>query len=170
LFAPVGTQATVKSVTPAQLEELNASLVLANTYHLYLRPGDELIGGLGGLHEFMHWNHPILTDSGGFQVFSLADSRKIDSDGVTFLAISMAQFTASRLKINRHPGKSYATSSWRSMNADRHMIFNAMKPPSSAPTNGLSGASMPKQDPTRHYLASSREGYTQRCASAPQNF
>jgi queuine tRNA-ribosyltransferase len=84
LFAPVGTQATVKSVTPAQLEELNASLVLANTYHLYLRPGDELIARLGGLHEFMHWDHPILTDSGGFQVFSLADNRKIDADGVTF--------------------------------------------------------------------------------------
>jgi len=84
LFAPVGTQATVKSVTPAQLQELNASLILANTYHLYLRPGDELIADLGGLHAFMHWNQPILTDSGGFQVFSLADNRKIDDDGVTF--------------------------------------------------------------------------------------
>ena len=84
LFAPVGTQATVKSITPAQLEELNATLVLANTYHLYLRPGDELIAQLGGLHDFMHWDRPILTDSGGFQVFSLADNRKIDQDGVTF--------------------------------------------------------------------------------------
>lgn len=84
LFAPVGTQATVKSVTPAQLEELNAELVLANTYHLYLRPGDEVIAQLGGLHTFMHWDRPILTDSGGFQVFSMSDSRKIDPDGVTF--------------------------------------------------------------------------------------
>ncbi len=84
LFAPVGTQATVKSVTPAQLEELNAGLVLANTYHLYLKPGDETIAQLGGLHTFMHWDRPLLTDSGGFQVFSLADSRKIDLDGVTF--------------------------------------------------------------------------------------
>lgn len=84
LFAPVGTQASVKSVTPAQLEDLRASLILANTYHLYLRPGDEIIAQLGGLHQFMHWDYPILTDSGGFQVFSLADSRKIDSDGVTF--------------------------------------------------------------------------------------
>jgi queuine tRNA-ribosyltransferase len=84
LFAPVGTQATVKSVTPAQLEELNAGLILANTYHLYLRPGDEIIAQLGGLHAFMHWDRPILTDSGGFQVFSLADSRKIDPEGVTF--------------------------------------------------------------------------------------
>jgi queuine tRNA-ribosyltransferase len=84
IFAPVGTQATVKSLTPAQLEELGATLVLANTYHLYLRPGDELIDRLGGLHSFMQWPRPILTDSGGFQVFSLADSRKIDEDGVTF--------------------------------------------------------------------------------------
>jgi len=84
LFAPVGTQGSVKSVTPEQLEMLNASLILANTYHLFLRPGDELIAELGGLHEFMHWNRPILTDSGGFQVFSLAESRKIDTDGVTF--------------------------------------------------------------------------------------
>jgi queuine tRNA-ribosyltransferase len=84
LFAPVGTQATVKSVTPAQLEEVNAGLILANTYHLYLRPGDEIIAQLGGLHAFMHWDRPILTDSGGFQVFSLADSRKIDPEGVTF--------------------------------------------------------------------------------------
>jgi queuine tRNA-ribosyltransferase len=84
IFAPVGTQASVKAVTPAQLQDLNASLVLANTYHLYLRPGDEVIAQLGGLHSFMHWDRPILTDSGGFQVFSLADSRKIDFDGVTF--------------------------------------------------------------------------------------
>ncbi len=84
LFAPVGTQAAVKTLTPAQLEELGATLILANTYHLYLRPGDELIRDLGGLHHFMQWPHPILTDSGGFQVFSLAASRQIDEDGVTF--------------------------------------------------------------------------------------
>ncbi len=84
LFAPVGTQATVKAVTPEQLDQLKASLILANTYHLYLRPGDEVIAQLGGLHTFMHWEQPILTDSGGFQVFSLADSRKIDDEGVTF--------------------------------------------------------------------------------------
>jgi queuine tRNA-ribosyltransferase len=84
IFAPVGTQASIKAVTPAQLEELNASLILANTYHLYLRPGDEVIASLGGLHTFMHWELPILTDSGGFQVFSLADNRKIDMGGVTF--------------------------------------------------------------------------------------
>ncbi|MEZ0395613.1 MAG: tRNA guanosine(34) transglycosylase Tgt [Anaerolineales bacterium] len=84
VFAPVGTQAAVKALTPAQVGELGATLVLANTYHLYLRPGDDLVREMGGLHEFMRWPGPLLTDSGGFQVFSLADSRKIDDDGVTF--------------------------------------------------------------------------------------
>ena len=121
LFAPVGTQATVKSVTPAQLEELNAGLVLANTYHLYLRPGDELIGSLGGLHEFMHWNHPILTDSGGFQVFSLADSRKIDSDGVTF----KSHIDGSIHRIT--PEKSIAIQ--ENLGADIIMAFDECGPP-----------------------------------------
>jgi queuine tRNA-ribosyltransferase len=84
LFAPVGTQATVKTLTPRDLRELGASLVLANTYHLYLRPGTDLIRDAGGLHGFMGWPGPILTDSGGFQVFSLALMRKLDADGVTF--------------------------------------------------------------------------------------
>ncbi|MGH2583109.1 MAG: tRNA guanosine(34) transglycosylase Tgt [Anaerolineales bacterium] len=84
VFAPVGTQATVKAVTPSQLEEMGASLVLANTYHLYLRPGGDLIADMGGMHKFMDWSRPILTDSGGFQVFSLGERRVIDPDGVTF--------------------------------------------------------------------------------------
>jgi len=84
LFAPVGTQATVKTLTPEHLKDINATLVLANTYHLYLRPGDELVRDLGGLHRFMQWPRPMLTDSGGFQVFSLSQTRKIDDDGVTF--------------------------------------------------------------------------------------
>jgi queuine tRNA-ribosyltransferase len=84
VFAPVGTAATVKAVTPAQLEEIGATLVLSNTYHLYLRPGDELIAEMGGLHEFMRWPKPMLTDSGGFQVWSLAQTRKVDADGVDF--------------------------------------------------------------------------------------
>jgi len=84
VFAPVGTQATVKAVTPEQLQRLGASLVLANTYHLYLRPGAELIVEAGGLHSFMGWSNPILTDSGGYQIFSLSDTRQIDDDGVTF--------------------------------------------------------------------------------------
>ncbi|HSV86975.1 MAG TPA: tRNA guanosine(34) transglycosylase Tgt [Levilinea sp.] len=84
VFAPVGTQATVKAVTPAQLHDIGATLVLANTYHLYLRPGADLVEEMGGLHSFMQWPHPLLTDSGGFQVFSLAGIRKIDDDGVIF--------------------------------------------------------------------------------------
>src|SRR3970040_320943 len=84
VFAPVGTQATVKTLTPEHLKDINASLVLSNTYHLYLRPGDELVRDMGGLHKFMQWHRPMLTDSGGFQVFSLAQTRKIDDDGVTF--------------------------------------------------------------------------------------
>ncbi|MCU0485281.1 MAG: tRNA guanosine(34) transglycosylase Tgt [Anaerolineales bacterium] len=84
VFAPVGTQATVKSITPQQLREMGATLVLSNTYHLYLRPGDALVAEMGGLHEFMQWERPMLTDSGGFQVFSLAEARKVDDDGVSF--------------------------------------------------------------------------------------
>lgn len=96
VFAPVGTQASVKALTPAQLHDLNASLVLSNTYHLYLRPGADLVAEMGGLHQFMQWPRPILTDSGGFQVFSLAAMRKIDEDGVTFKSHidgSMHRFT-----------------------------------------------------------------------------
>ncbi len=84
VFAPVGTQATVKTLTPRDLHALGATLVLANTYHLYLRPGVELIRDFGGVHAFMGWSGPMLTDSGGFQVFSLALMRKLDPDGVTF--------------------------------------------------------------------------------------
>ena len=84
IFMPVGTQATVKSLTPVQLEEIGVQILLSNTYHLYLRPGAELIESFGGLHQFMVWEKPILTDSGGFQVYSLGDLRKIDADGVTF--------------------------------------------------------------------------------------
>lgn len=84
VFAPVGTQATVKALTPDHLVDAGTSLILANTYHLYLRPGDELVAQLGGLHKFMHWSLPILTDSGGFQVFSLAKNRSVDNEGVTF--------------------------------------------------------------------------------------
>ena len=83
-FMPVGTNATVKSLDPNDLEAAGATIVLANTYHLFLRPGHERVVRLGGLHRFMAWDHPILTDSGGFQVVSLADAREIDEDGATF--------------------------------------------------------------------------------------
>jgi queuine tRNA-ribosyltransferase len=84
VFMPVGTQGTVKSVSQDALEELGAQIILGNTYHLYLRPGHELIRTLGGLHKFMSWERAILTDSGGFQVFSLSDLRTVNDDGVTF--------------------------------------------------------------------------------------
>jgi queuine tRNA-ribosyltransferase len=121
IFAPVGTQATVKTLTPAQLSELDASLVLSNTYHLYLRPGADLVAEMGGLHQFMQWPNPMLTDSGGFQVFSLADMRKIDEDGVTFKSHidgSMHRFT---------PEKSIQIQ--EQLGADIIMAFDECAPP-----------------------------------------
>ena len=84
IFMPVGTQASVKGVSPDELRDLGAGIILSNTYHLFLRPGMDLIREVGGLHKFMHWDGAILTDSGGFQVFSLGDLRKITEEGVTF--------------------------------------------------------------------------------------
>ncbi len=121
VFAPVGTQATVKAVRPSDLEELGASLILSNTYHLYLRPGDELIRDMGGLHSFMGWDGPILTDSGGFQVFSLSQTRTIDADGVTF---------QSHLDGSRHrftPEKSISIQ--ENLGADIIMMFDECPPP-----------------------------------------
>ncbi len=121
VFAPVGTQATVKSLTPRQLEEIGATLVLANTYHLFLRPGDERIARLGGLHQFMNWRKPILTDSGGFQVFSLAKINQIDEDGVTFKSHIDGSFQ--RLT----PEKSIAIQ--ENLGADIIMAFDQCPPP-----------------------------------------
>ena len=121
VFAPVGTQATVKALRPSDLKDLGASLILSNTYHLYLRPGDELICDLGGLHQFMGWDGPILTDSGGFQVFSLSDTRQIDADGVTF---------KSHLDGSRHrftPEKSVFIQ--ENLGADIIMAFDECPPP-----------------------------------------
>jgi queuine tRNA-ribosyltransferase len=121
IFCPVGTQASVKGVTPAQLTELGARLILANTYHLYLRPGEDLVDEMGGLHEFMNWSGGILTDSGGFQVFSLSDSRKIDDDGVVFKSHidgSMHRLT---------PEKSIAIQ--EKLGADIIMAFDECAPP-----------------------------------------
>ncbi len=84
IFMPVGTKATVKAMTPEEVDDLGAEIILGNTYHLYLRPGHELIAEAGGLHKFMNWHKPILTDSGGFQVFSLGNLRKIKEEGVEF--------------------------------------------------------------------------------------
>lgn len=84
VFMPVGTQATVKTMTPEEIHEIGAEIILSNTYHLYLRPGADLIAEAGGLHNFMHWDGPILTDSGGFQIFSLGNLREITDDGAYF--------------------------------------------------------------------------------------
>ena len=86
IFMPVGTKATVKGILPEQLKEMNAQIILSNTYHLNLRPGSEIIKNAGGLHKFMNWDRPILTDSGGFQVFSLAKINNITEDGVEFMS------------------------------------------------------------------------------------
>lgn len=121
VFAPVGTLATVKAMRPSDLRDLGASLVLSNTYHLYLRPGDELVRDLGGLHKFMQWDGPMLTDSGGFQVFSLSNTRKIDQDGVTFkshLDGSFHRFT---------PESSVAIQ--ENLGADIIMAFDECPPP-----------------------------------------
>ncbi|MGD8584495.1 MAG: tRNA guanosine(34) transglycosylase Tgt [Chloroflexota bacterium] len=121
IFAPVGTLGTVKALRPADLSELGAELVLSNTYHLYLRPGDEIVRDMGGLHSFMAWDGPILTDSGGFQVFSLSDTRKVDADGVTFrshLDGSQHRFTPERsVRIQENLG------------ADIIMAFDECPPP-----------------------------------------
>ncbi|MEK6532227.1 MAG: tRNA guanosine(34) transglycosylase Tgt [Deltaproteobacteria bacterium] len=84
VFMPVGTRASVKAITPEELKDIGVEIILANTYHLMLRPGADVVSGLGGLHSFMHWDGPILTDSGGFQVFSLARLRGISEEGVSF--------------------------------------------------------------------------------------
>ncbi|PWA10733.1 tRNA guanosine(34) transglycosylase Tgt [Pueribacillus theae] len=84
IFMPVGTLATVKTMSPEELEEIGAQIILSNTYHLWLRPGHDIVQEAGGLHQFMNWDHPILTDSGGFQVFSLSDLREIEEEGVRF--------------------------------------------------------------------------------------
>ena len=84
IYMPVGTQATVKAMTPREMEEIGTKIMLSNTYHLHLRPGEQLVKEAGGIHQFMSWNKPVLTDSGGFQVFSLAALRKITEEGVSF--------------------------------------------------------------------------------------
>lgn len=84
MFMPVGTQASVKTLSPEELDTMGAGIILANTYHLWLRPGEDLIEEAGGLHQFMNWHKGLLTDSGGFQVFSLADMRNITEEGVHF--------------------------------------------------------------------------------------
>ena len=120
IFMPVGTQATVKATTPRELEEVGAQIILSNTYHLHLRPGEALVKEAGGLHRFMSWNHPILTDSGGFQVFSLAGLRKIKEEGVSF----QSHLDGSRLFI----GPETSMQIQQDLGADIAMAFDVCSP------------------------------------------
>ena len=119
-FMPVGTLATVKGITPAQLKQASAQMILANTYHLHLQPGEEIIESAGGLHHFMGWSAPILTDSGGFQVFSLSQLRKIDDTGVIFRSPRDGRM------INLTPEKSIQIQN--SLGADVIMAFDECPP------------------------------------------
>jgi queuine tRNA-ribosyltransferase len=101
---PVGTQATVKAMTPEELCQVGAQVILANTYHLYIRPGHELVERMGGLHRFMHWDRPILTDSGGFQVFSPNSLVKISEEGVQFQSHLDGSGMRSLRESGRDPG------------------------------------------------------------------
>jgi queuine tRNA-ribosyltransferase len=131
-FMPVGTNATVKALSPDDLKEAGATIILANTYHLYLRPGHERIARLGGLHRFMAWDRPILTDSGGFQVVSMGELRKIDDEGVTFqshLDGSYHRFT---------PEHSIAVQ--EALDADVAVAFDQPVPPSSSAPEAVAEA------------------------------
>ena len=168
-FMPVGTKATVKGVQPRDLRELGARIVLANTYHLYFRPGAELVAAHGGLHGFMGWDGPILTDSGGFQVFSLEGTRRIGDDGVEFASVydgSRHVFTP-ELAV-AHPGAARApTSSWRSTSARRaRWSAPRSRPPWSAPRAGRRPASRPTSAATSSSWASCRAAWTKACAAA----
>lgn len=119
-FMPVGTQATVKTMSPEELKQMDAHIILSNTYHLFLRPGHELVKEAGGLHKFMNWDRPILTDSGGFQVFSLSEMRKITEEGVTF----RSHLNGDKLEIS--PEK--ATQIQNALGADIIMAFDECPP------------------------------------------
>jgi queuine tRNA-ribosyltransferase len=119
-FMPVGTLANVKTITPAQLKDTGAQMVLSNTYHLHLQPGEDIVAGAGGLHKFMGWKGPMLTDSGGFQVFSLSEMRKITDDGVTFRSPRDGRM------INLTPERSIAIQN--TLGADVIMAFDECPP------------------------------------------
>ena len=124
-FMPVGTQGTVKGLTPAELRECGVQMILANTYHLYLRPGHQVIDSLGGLHRFMNWSGPILTDSGGYQVFSLARLRTLSEEGVTF----QSHLDGSR----HHLTPESATSIQEALGADIIMVLDECPAYTSSP-------------------------------------
>ena len=148
VFMPVGTQATVKAMKPEDVEKTGAQIILANTYHLFLRPGSDIVREAGGLHEFMNWHRPILTDSGGFQVFSLGHMNKITEEGVRF----SSHIDGSRQMLS--PEKSMEVQN--DLGSDIMMAFDECAPP----------------DSTRAYIEKSQEMTTRwlkRCIAAHKN-
>ena len=170
IFMPVGTNATVKALDPDDLREVGATIILANTYHLSLRPGHDRIARLGGLHRFMAWDRPILTDSGGFQVVSLGDLRRIDEEGVTF----RSHLDGALL----HFSPEYAITVQEALGADIAVCLDQPVPPHASSRAEVSGghgahASLGRALPrrrtgvrTRRSSASSRAGWRRTCATA----
>ena len=142
LFMPVGTQGTVRALSPNDLRAAGATMVLANTYHLHVRPGEHVVEQLGRLHRFMGWDRPLLTDSGGFQVFSLEGFRRVDEAGVEFRATSTAAAARSRPSAPRRSSGRWAPMSrWRSTTWCREGRTNRPRgTPWSARCDGWSGA------------------------------
>ncbi|MCF8720154.1 tRNA guanosine(34) transglycosylase Tgt [Nitrospina gracilis] len=151
-FMPVGTQATVKALSPEDLTDCGAEIILGNTYHLYLRPGHKLIEQLGGLHRFMNWDRPILTDSGGYQVFSLNDLAKITEDGVTF---------RSHLDGSQHLlSPELAIEIQQALGADIIMTFDEPTPPDADEAQTLKSLELSTRWARRCREAHTRKGQT----------
>ncbi|MCH2141792.1 MAG: tRNA guanosine(34) transglycosylase Tgt [Phycisphaerales bacterium] len=129
VFMPVGTKGTIKGLLPAVVEDLGSEIILNNAYHLLLRPGDELVASIGGVHSFMRWDRPILTDSGGFQAWSMADHNKLDDDGVTFKSI------VDGARIHLSPERSIEIQN--NLGADIIMAFDDCPPSTSGPSDHI---------------------------------
>ena len=157
IYMPVGTAACVKAMTPREMEEIGTQILLSNTYHLHLRPGEDLVQEAGGLHNFMDWHKPILTDSGGFQVFSLAGIRTIKEEGVTF---------QSHLDGSRHfIGPEESMDIQQKLGSDICMAFDVCSPyPCDYNTAGRSAARSTTRRKIRRCSASCRVRSTRICA------
>ena len=167
IFMPVGTKATVKGLMPSQVADLGAKIILNNTYHLAMRPGADLVAEMGGVHKFMRWNGPILTDSGGFQVFSHNEFMKLTNEGVSFRAI---EYDGARIRWTPEDNMAIAEKlgSDICMQLDQCPATRPRRPtwraPSSSPACGASAVGTPTRALTRRSLASSRVACTWTCA------